>query len=104
METSPKVRLDILIEQLAVPRLEELLNAQSGVNGYTVLPVQGGSGLHGIWTREGQVGQSESMVNVWCILDRKHKEAVLDAVFEFVDRRAGIVVVSEVEVVRGDRF
>lgn len=104
METHSKLRLDILIEQLAVPRLEELLKAQPGVNGYTILPVQGGSGLNGIWTRDGQVTGAEGMMMVWCILDRQVKDTVLDAVFGFVKSRSGLITVSEVEVVRDERF
>ncbi|MDD9905122.1 MAG: DUF3240 family protein [Rhodospirillaceae bacterium] len=104
METTPKVRLDILIEQLAASRLEEILTALDGVSGYTVLPVQGGSGLDGLWTRDGQVGHMSGMVMVWCIIDRQQKDAVLEAVFSFVDRFAGIVTVSDIEVVRGERF
>lgn len=104
MQTSTKVRLDILIEQLAVPRLEEMLNAQDGVNGYTVLPVHGGNGLNGNWTRDGQISETDGMMMVWCILDHKHKETVLRAVFDFISTRAGVVTASEVEVVRDDKF
>lgn len=104
METHSKVRLDILIEQLAVPRFSALLDGLDGVNGYTILPVQGGSGLNGIWTRDGQVAGAEGMMMVWCILDRHHKDTVLESVFGFVSERAGLITVSDVEVVRSDRF
>ena len=104
METHPKVRLDILIEQLAVPRLGTLLDTLPGVNGYTILPVQGGSGLNGIWTRDGQIAGAEGMMMIWCILDAQHKEAVLKSVFEFVNARAGLITVSNVDVVRPERF
>ena len=104
MQTHPKVRLDILIEQLAVPRLEELLKGLPGVNGFTLLPVQGGSGLNGIWTRDGQITGAEGMTMLWCIIDAQHREAVLAKVFPFVNDRSGLITVSNVEVVRGDRF
>lgn len=104
METHTKVRLDILIEQLAVPRLSDLLDSLDGVNGYTILPVQGGSGLNGIWTRDGQVAGVEGMMMVWCILDQHYKDSVLKSVFGFVNERAGLITVSDIEVVRADRF
>lgn len=104
METHPKIRLDILIEELAVPRLAELLDTLPGVHGYTILPVHGGSGLNGIWTREGQIAGAEGMMMLWCILDRQHKQEVLDKVFAFVNARAGLISMSDVEVVRAERF
>ena len=104
METHSKVRLDILIEQLAVPRLAALLDGLEGVNGYTVLPVHGGSGLNGNWTRDGQVAGIEGMMMVWCILDRHHKDGALESVFAFVNERAGLNTLSDVQVVRGNRF
>ncbi|MEQ8332840.1 transcriptional regulator [Nisaea sp.] len=104
MQTHSKVRLDILIEQLAVPRLAAMLDSLRGVNGYTILPVQGGSGLNGIWTRDGQVAGAEGMMMLWCILDRHHKDTVLEAVFGFVNERAGLITVSDVKVVRADKF
>lgn len=104
MQTFPKVRLDILIEQLAVPRLEALLKDLPGVHGHTVLPVHGGSGLNGGWTRDGQIAGAEGMMMIWCILDAQHKDEVLGKLFPFVNARSGLISVSNVEVVRAERF
>jgi hypothetical protein len=41
---------------------------------------------------------------VMCIIDIQFKDAVLDAVFPFVERRSGFISISEVDVVRPGRF
>ena len=104
MQTHLKTRIDIVIESAAVPRLAHLLDAEESVHGYTVLPVHGGSGEQGYWTRDGQVSAADGMMLVMCILDTQHKDVVLNQVYEFVENRAGIITLSEVEVVRKDRF
>lgn len=104
MQTFPKLRLDILIEQLAVPRLEALLKSLPGVHGFTLLPVHGGSGLSGGWTRDGQIAGAEGMMMLWCILDAQHKDEALEKLFPFVNARSGLISISNVEVVRAERF
>jgi len=104
MQTHSKTRIDIVIESAAVPRLARLLDTEQSVHGYTVLPVHGGSGEHGLWTRDGLVSEADGMMMVMCILDTQHKDAVLSRVYAFVKDRAGIITLSEVEVVRPTRF
>jgi hypothetical protein len=104
MQTHTKTRIDIVIEQAAVARLARLLDTERSVHGYTVLPVHGGSGEHGLWTRDGLISEADGMMLVMCILDSQNKDAVLKRVYAFVENRAGIITVSEVEVVRPDRF
>jgi len=104
MQTYRKNRIEIVIEQALVPRLSELLDAEEGVRGFTVIPVHAGSGAHGLWSRDGQISDADGMYVVICIIDVQFKDAVLDAVFPFVERRAGFVTISEVDVVRSDRF
>lgn len=104
MQTYRKNRVEIIIEQALVPRLTELLDAQEGVRGFTVAPVHAGSGAHGVWSRDGQISDADGMFVVMCIIDIQFKDAVLDAVFPFVERRSGFITISEVDVVRPDRF
>jgi hypothetical protein len=39
----------------------------AGVTGFTVLPVSGGSGRSGAWSRDGQVSAAGGMVAVICL-------------------------------------
>ncbi len=76
---------------------------QAGVTGFTVLPVLGGSGRSGQWTREGQVGRS-GMVAVICLIRPDRLDGLLDAAFAVVDRHIGVVSVTDTHVLRAERF
>ncbi len=103
MQTFVKKRLEIVIEHPARKGLCAILNAQK-VTGYSVLPVISGSGQHGPWEEAGQVTSAEGMVMVICIVDPAQAERVLAAVYEFVLPRKAILTLSDVQVVRGERF
>lgn len=102
MQTHPAKRVEIIIEAPMERRLTEALLA-AGVTGFTVLPVLGGSGRSGHWTREGQVGRS-GMVAVVCLIRAERLDALLDAAFAVVERHIGVVSVTEAQVLRAERF
>jgi hypothetical protein len=65
------------------------------VTGFTILPVLGGSGRSGQWSREGQVSRAGGMVSV--VLHhpaRPRLDALLDAAFAVVERHIGVVTVT----------
>jgi nitrogen regulatory protein PII len=98
----PAKRVEIIIEAPMEGRLTEAL-VTAGVTGFTVLPVLGGSGRSGQWTREGQVGRS-GMVAVICLIRPERLDAMLDAAFAVVDRHIGVVSVTDTHVLRAERF
>ena len=63
MKTSEAKRVEIIIEAPMENRLTEALE-NTGVTGFTILPVLGGSGRSGRWTREGQISRAGGMVAV----------------------------------------
>jgi nitrogen regulatory protein PII len=75
----------------------------AGVTGFTILPVLGGSGRSGHWSREGQIGRL-GMVNVICIIQPERLDSLLEAAFEVVERHIGVVSVVDCEVLRAERF
>lgn len=103
MEMHRKKRIDIVLEAPLQKRLTDLLD-RLDVTGYTVLPVLGGKGHHGAWSREGLPSSAGAMVSVTVIAAEERLEAVLDPVFELVKRHIGIVTVSDVAVIRAERF
>lgn len=103
MKTHKAKRVEITIEAVMERRLTEALD-EAGVAGYTVLPVLGGSGRSGKWSREGQVGRASGMVNVVCIVRPQRLESLLDAAFAIVERHIGVVSVTDCEVLRAERF
>jgi PII-like signaling protein len=103
MQTFQKKRLEIVIEHPARKGLVAILEAQR-VTGYSVVPVISGSGQHGPWEEAGQVTAAEGMVMVICIVDVARAESVLQAVYDYIKPRKAIMMVSDVQVVRGERF
>lgn len=96
-------RVEIIIEAPMERRLSNALT-ENGVTGFTVLPVLGGSGKSGRWSREGQVSRAGGMVAVVCLIRPDRVERLLDAVFTVLERHIGVVSVSDCEVVRQERF
>lgn len=83
-------------------RLTEALKT-AGVTGFTVLPVPGGSGRSGHWSREGQVGRA-GMVAVICPIRPERQDDLPKATFSVVERHIGVVSIPDCEVMRAERF
>lgn len=103
MEMHEAKRVEIIIEAVMERRLTDALT-RAGVTGYTVLPVMGGSGRSGQWSREGQVGRASGMVAVVCLIRPERLTPLLDAAFEVVERHIGVVSVTDAHVLRAERF
>ncbi|EFO33420.1 nitrogen regulatory protein P-II [Roseibium sp. TrichSKD4] len=103
METNKAKRVEIIIEAPMEERLTGALE-NAGVTGFTVLPVLGGSGRSGRWSREGQVSRAGGMVAVICIIREERLDDLLEAAFKVVKRHIGVVSVSDCEVLRAERF
>jgi nitrogen regulatory protein PII len=103
MQTHKAKRVEITIESVMEGRLTAAL-VKAGVTGFTVLPVLGGSGRSGRWSREGQVSRAGGMVSVVCIIRPERLDALLDAAFEVVERHIGVVSIVDCEVLRAERF
>jgi nitrogen regulatory protein PII len=103
MEMHKAKRVEIIIEAMMERRLTDALIA-AGVTGYTVLPVSGGSGQSGQWTREGQVSRANGMVSVICLVHPERLDNLLNAAFAVVERHIGVVNVTDAQVLRAERF
>ena len=102
METHTAKRVEIVIEAPLERRLTDALT-QAGVTGFTILPVRGGSGRSGKWTREGQVGRS-GMVAVVCLIRPERLDGLLEAAFTVVEKHIGVVSITDAQVLRAERF
>lgn len=103
LETHLKKRVAIVVE---APILQRVLDAldRLNVSGYTVYPVVAGRGRGGAWREDGLVGDAGRMVSVVCVVDPSNADAVIETVYAVVARQIGIVTVSDVQVIRRDRF
>ncbi|MEM1130729.1 MAG: transcriptional regulator [Pseudomonadota bacterium] len=103
MQMHDAKRVEVIIEAPMERRLCEAMLA-ADVTGFTVLPVHGGSGRSGHWTREGQIGLAGGMVAVICIIRPDRLDALLAAAFEVVEAHIGVVSVTDCQVLRAERF
>lgn len=102
MQMHAAKRVEIIIEAPMESRLTAALE-RAGVTGFTVLPVLGGSGRSGRWTREGQVGRN-GMVQIVCLIRPDRLDILLEAAFSVVDRHIGVIGVTDAQVLRAERF
>lgn len=103
MQMHEAKRVEIIIEAMMERRLTQaLINA--GVTGFTVLPVSGGSGRSGQWSREGQVSRAGGMVAVICLIRAERLESLLEAAFAVVESHMGVVNITDARVLRAERF
>ncbi|UWQ18092.1 P-II family nitrogen regulator [Jannaschia sp. M317] len=103
MQTHSAKRVEIIIESMMERRLTEAL-VKAGVTGFTILPVRGGSGRSGQWSRAGQVSRAGGMSAVVCIVREGALDTLLEAAFAVVERHIGVVSVTDCEVLRAERF
>lgn len=103
MDTHDAKRVEITIEAVMQHRLTDALRA-AGVTGYTILPVLGGCGRSGDWSRSGQISRASGMVQVICIIRPDRLDKLLDTAFAVVERHIGVVSVTDCKVLRADRF
>ena len=74
------------------------------VSGYTILPVYGGGGRSGAWTREGQVSRAGGMVCFVVLIREERVNALVEATMEVLEKHIGVVSISDAEVLRAERF
>lgn len=103
MEMHDAKRVEIIIEAPLVRRLTDAL-VKSGVTGYTILPVRGGSGRSGQWHRAGQISPGSGMVAVICLIKPEKQDTLLKAAFAVVERHIGVVSITDAKVLRAERF
>ena len=103
MQTHKAKRVEIIIEAPMERRLTDAL-IKADVTGYTILPVKGGSGRSGQWSRAGQISSAGGMIAVVCIVRPEKVDTMLKAAFDIVERHIGVVSVTDCEVIRAERF
>ena len=103
MQTHVAKRVEITIEAPMEKRLRRALT-EAGVNGFTILPVRGGNGRSGEWSREGQVSRANGMVQFICIVRPDLLDTLVEAAFKVVEPHIGVVCITDCEVLRAERF
>lgn len=101
MQLVKRSKLEIFVEQHALEPLEHEL-AEAGFSGWSVFAGIEGSGAHGAWRQTG-VGEDAAFLLV-AIGSEDAADRVLNWLGDYFKTYPGIVALSEVSVMRADRF
>jgi len=98
-----KHRIELIIERMAFKRACRLLEA-AGMTGYTVVPALAGFGGGNRWQRDSDISASRDMVVIISVGDQERVETAIDQIESLLGSHVGVVNLSEVRVLRDDRF
>jgi hypothetical protein len=101
MNLTPKKKLDMFIEAHALQRLEAMLG-ETGFKGWSVFAGVEGSGAHGAWRQTGVAEGGACLVIA--IGGEDAADAALEWLRDYFTIYPGVVSVSDVSVMRGERF
>lgn len=101
MQLLERKKLDIFVEAHALEHVERML-AQAGFKGWSVFEGVEGSGSHGAWRQTG-IGESSACLIV-AIGGAEAAENALQWLADYFRTYPGIVAISDVAVMRGERF
>lgn len=102
LKHATRQRLELIIES---PLLEKVIEeiTDCGAKGYTVLRGHAGLGERGQW-QEGQISAAQHMMMVIVIVEQEVAEAILERIGANFELYSGVVTMSEVKVLRPQRF
>jgi hypothetical protein len=103
MQTHPKKRVEVIVEAPLLQRIMGRLD-QANASGYSVMPIIAGRGHESSWTVDGQVSNVTQMVALICIVDASRVDDLLSSVFDAISHQIGFVTISDVFVIRPERF
>jgi len=96
-------RLELIIEKPAMRRARRVME-EAGVKGYTILPTMGGYGNGMRWQRGTDLSASRDMVMLISIMDEESAEKVIEKLENLVGSHIGVLSVSDVSVLRPEKF
>ena len=102
MQLTRRKKLEIVIEAPVLRRVEAFLS-EAGVRGWTVLPSLAGAGDSGEW-RSGDFTPGQEKRLILALVCSEAAEKVLARLADFFADYPGVVAVSDVEVLRGEKF
>lgn len=100
--TVTRRRVEILVD---TPLAQLLIReaADAGIAGYTLIPVHSGAGRGGTW-RDDRISEATSKTIFLTIASEEKARAFVDALAPHLDDYGMLLTLSDVEVVRGEKF
>ena len=102
VNTVTRKRIAVLIDRPLAVRLVQAA-AEAGVSGYTLIPVQSGSGRHGAWRNDPISGAEEKSIFLNIASEAK-AERFVELLAPYLETYGMLLTVSDVQVIRGERF
>jgi len=100
--TARRKKVEILADQPLVRRIVEVVK-RCGVTGWTVLPVTAGGGRLNAWSDD-QIAGASAKALVFTITTEAHARELVEALTPLLDSHGLLVWVTDVEVIRPERF
>ena len=101
IETVTRKRIEILTDKAFVPRLTAEID-RAGITGWTIVPVSSGKGREGEWREESVMGTDK--VFVLSIASQERAEKLAEALAPLSTTLGFLLLMWDVEVIRGERF
>jgi PII-like signaling protein len=101
-KTVTRKRIEILVD---APLAQRLIRAAAdvGISGYTLIPVQSGAGHSGTW-RDDQVSGASTKLIFLTIASEDKAEKFVSLLAPRLTEYSMLLTLSDVQVVRGERF
>ncbi len=96
-------RLELIIERMAQARAGSILR-DVGIKGYTVFHAVGGYADGQEWQSDADISLAQDMVMIIAIGDRNTIDRALEQLHQLLDAHIGVLSVSDVEILRPERF
>jgi hypothetical protein len=102
IETFTRKRVEILIDTPLAPRLIQAA-ADSGIAGYTLIPVQSGAGRSGAWRGDHVTGAQTKTIFL-TIASEEKAGRFIELLAPHLDSYGMLLTMGDVQVVRPERF
>jgi PII-like signaling protein len=100
--TVQRKKIEVIVDAPLVKRIIEAAE-RAGIHGHTLLPTASGAGSHGNWSDD-QLSGAQSKVMFVAVASHEKASALVDALAPLLDDYRLMLIVSDVEVVRGGKF
>jgi hypothetical protein len=102
IEMVPRKRIEILMDTPLVPRLVRYLK-EADISGWSLIHVDSGGGRSGEWRHDDVTGAAAKTI-LLAVTNETKAQALLDRVRPILDSHGLLLLLSDVDVVRGERF
>lgn len=102
-KTVVRKRIEVLVDMPLLGRVEKIAE-KAGVKFYTIQPTRGGGGTGGRWYDDRVTGGAGTKVMFSAITSEENADTFISALEPLLDAYGLVVIRSDVEVIRSEKF